>query len=75
MWIPGYQRFMRSFTSDRIANALCSQIMIGQRSPGLDLFYQDPGDIFSAQIMMRSQIPDIPQVSIGQNKGLQRLGE
>lgn len=73
-WIPGSQRFPAYFTSDRIPHALARQIVIGFRSPGLDLFYDEQSDIDSAQLLIRGQIPTEAQRPQAMNQGLLDLG-
>lgn len=73
-WIPGSQRFPFYPTSDRLPHALSRQIVIGFRSAGRDLFYQDPGDILTPQIRIRGQLPKGPQIPPAMRQGLIDLG-
>ncbi|KKM63446.1 hypothetical protein LCGC14_1511410 [marine sediment metagenome] len=73
-WIPGNQKFPAFFTSDRVPHGLARQIVIGFHSPGSDLFYHHQGDIDSAQLLIRAQIPTEAQRPQAINQGLLDLG-
>lgn len=72
VWFPGNQRFPFYPTSDRVPNAVLRDIK--SRRPQRDLFYQNPSDIFTIQLMMRSSLPAIPQAPKGVDQGLKDLG-
>lgn len=72
-WIPGYERHPVMFTSDAIPRACTRDIMNGFRSPASDGVYFTQTDIVSPQLAMRPLIPDVPQIGIGMDQGLQNL--